>query len=215
MVRNRDLSKGFGYKKKEKPPEPNKNGLLRRFGEEMVRRGNFGHNDDFIALFGQVEQDKIELQGLYSNRTKFCALIKNDNNTAIYKIIDIPAFNDSERREKAIQKNIALAEQKISQLEPIIDQAIAELPELVIEPTLRGLQLLRNRQNDRVIRLERHLKTETERLLARPKAKLADVLASPEIVALKAQTEEQTKEIDAKVAVIDKFIKRLEEAYAT
>jgi len=217
MVRNRDLSNGFGYKKKEKvtPLVVNKNSLLGRYGEEMVRRGNFGHNDEFIALFGQIEQHRIELQGLYSDRTNFCALIRKDDETAIYKIVNVPAFIESEKREKAIQKSIKSIEQKISRLEPIIDQAVVELPELVVEPTLHGLQLLRNKQLDRGVRLERHLKNETERLLSRPKSKLADVLSSPEIVALKTQTEEQTKEIYSKVAVIDKFIKQLEEAYAT
>jgi len=218
MVRNRDLSNGFGYKTKEKVVTPlvvNKNSLLGRYGEEMVRRGNFGHNDDFIALFGQIEQYKIELQGIYSDRTNFCALIRKDDETAIYKIVNVPAFIESEKREKDIKKNIKSIEQKILRLEPIIDQAVVELPELVIEPTLRGLRFLRDKQTDRLVRLERHLKSETERLLARPKSKLSDVLSSPEIMALKAQTEEQTKEIDAKVAVIDKFIKELEEAYAT
>ena len=217
MVRNRDLSNGFGYRRKEKvmPLVANKNSLLGRYGEEMVRRGNFGHADEFIALFGQIEQHRIDLQGLYSARTSLCALIRKDDETAIYKIVNVPAFIESEKREKAIQKSIKSIEQKISRLEPIIDQAVIELPELVIEPTLHGLRFLRDKQTDRLVRLERRLTSETERLLARPKAKLADVLASPEIVALKAQTEEQTKEIDAKVAVIDKFIKQLEEAYAT
>ena len=217
MVRNRDLSNGFGYKKKEKvtPLVANKNSLLGRYGEEMVRRGNFGHNDEFVALFGQIEQHRIDLQGLYSARTSLCALIRKDDETAIYKIVNVPAFIESEKREKAIQKSIKSIEQKISRLEPIIDQAVIELPELVIEPTLRGLRFLRDKQTDRLVRLERHLKTETERLLARPKSKLADVLSSPEITSLRGQAEEQTKEIDAKVDVIDKFIKQLEEAYAT
>jgi len=187
-----------------------KYGLVRRYCNEKLLRGNFGSDDEIVALAAQIQQQEMDLAQLYSERMRLCSLERDPRNgrddTACFIINDVDAFAASEEREKNLKKEIKHLESQFEKIESIVEQAVIELPRLVICPTIAGLIDLKYKAQNQAIKQERHLSATVEKLISRPRAKLDDVLKSQEIVDLKARTEDDIKQLQSKIAIIDKYI---------